>query len=179
MIIRYLSGCLIVVFSMLMVGCEKDFVTEGMKPLYYSYDDFSGIKSLPPEPFDNLGKIVTSNDYIFINERLKGIHVINNSDPQNPVKAYFWQIPGNQEFTILGNTLYADNGRHLLIIDISLFNNISLISVIKDQYSLEDLEDAEAYPIGFKGYFECYDATKGILRGWEKAELINPYCETN
>ncbi len=170
---------LVLMCSMLTLSCEKDHVIEGMKPVYYSYDDYSGIQSTAPRPFGELGKIVTKDPYIFINEQFKGIHVIDNGDPERPEKKYFWQIPGNREFTILQNTLYADNGRHLIVIDISNFDNISVISVIKDQYPIEDPSVRELYPLGYTGYFECYDATKGIFVEWKLEELTNPKCETN
>lgn len=162
---------------LLLSACEEDhIVKDGMKPIYYSFDDFSELRSGAPLPYGELGKIVTSGDYIFINEVGKGIHVIDNTNPNNPVQLHFWYITGNSEFTILQNYLYADNGKHLLVIDISDFANISLKEVIKNQYQPELLE---LYPEGYSGYFECYDSSKGILKGWEKSELINPYCKTN
>lgn len=158
-------------------ACEKDhIVKDGMKPVYISYDDFSNLKSGPALPYTNLGKIVSSGAYIFINERGKGIHVIDNTNPNSPVQLYFWHIIGNTEFTILQQVLYANNGKHLLAIDISNFANITLSSVLKNQYEPELLE---LYPENYNGFFECYESALGNLIGWEKSELINPYCETN
>jgi len=168
---------LVMIVVVLFSACEKDhIVKDGMKPIYCSFDDFSELKSGPPLPYSELGKIITSGKFIFINEIGKGIHVIDNTNPNNPTQLHFWYIMGNTEFTILQNYLYADNGKHLLVIDISNFANIKLSSVIRDQYQPELLE---FYPLDYKGYFECYNSSKGILKGWEKSELINPYCKTN
>ena len=172
-------GVFALMFSILILSCEKDHVVDGMKPVYFAYDDFSGIQSIAPKPFGELGKIVTKDQYIFINEQFKGIHVIDNSDPERPERKYFWQIPGNREFTILQNTLYADNGLHLIVIDITNFDKISVVSVIKDQYPIEEPSVRELYPLGYKGFFECYDATRGIFVEWKKDKIINPKCETN
>jgi LVIVD repeat len=175
--IRCTNFWLVLGLVLLFSACEKDQIKrDGMKPVYYSFDDFSELRSGPPMTYGELGKIISSGNYIFINEKGKGIHVIDNSNPNNPVQLYFWHIIGNTEFTILQNYLYADNGKHLLIIDISNFENIALTDVIKNQYQPEFLE---LYPDGYSGYFECYDSTIGILIGWEKGELINPYCKTN
>jgi hypothetical protein len=168
---------LVVGMVFILSACEKDhIVKDGMKPIYYSFDDFSELRSGAPLPYGELNKIITSGDYIFINEVGKGIHVIDNTNPNNPIQLHFWHIIGNSEFTILQNYLYADNGKHLLVIDISDFANITLEDVIRNQYQPELLE---LYPEGYSGYFECYDSSKGILKGWEKSELINPYCKTN
>lgn len=164
---------MIVLFS----SCvPEDFITEGLSPVYFSYDDFSGIKSGEPMPYDNLGKIVSLGDYIYINEINKGIHVIDNSDPLHPKPLFFWHIAGNKEFTLKDEVLYADNGRHLLIIDISNPSTISLINVIREQY---DFVEAEEYPRDYIGWFQCYEVEKGILLGWEQKQLINPVCTTN
>ena len=54
---------------LLLSACEKEqIVREGMKPIYYSYEDFSELRSEPPLPYGELGKIITSGNYIFINE---------------------------------------------------------------------------------------------------------------
>jgi hypothetical protein len=165
------------IFVIFTSGCEKDHIVEdGMKPVYYSYDDFSELRSGTPIPYGDLSKIVAAGNYVFINEVGKGIHVIDNTNPESPIKIYFWYILGNTEFTINNNVLYANNGKHLLTIDISDFGNISLIKVIKNQYEPEDLE---LYPENYTGYFECYDGSKGILLRWERSLIVNPYCETN
>ncbi len=160
-----------------MYSCKEDIVVDGMKPIYALYDDFSTLKSESALPFGTLGKIVTVGQYIFINELYKGIHVIDNTDPIHPVNKYFWKIAGNREFTILNNVLYADNGKHLLVIDISDYANIALLEVLKDQYVPDN--DSEAFPANYVGLFECYDSTLGILIGWEEGKIINPKCNIN
>ena len=161
----------------LIYGCEKDqIVKDGMKPVYYSYDDFSELRSGSSLPYDHLGKIVTKGQHIFINEQGKGIHVIDNTNSLSPKQLFFWHIMGNTEFTLNGDVLYANNGKHLLIIDISDFSKIKVIKIIKNQYNPELLE---LYPQGYKGFFECYNGSLGILKAWEKAEIKNPYCRTN
>jgi len=175
--INWINVILATIVILFFASCEKDhIVQEGMKPIYSSFDDFSNLKSGPPMPYNNLGKIVSSGAYIFINERGKGIHVIDNNDPNFPVQLYFWHIIGNTEFTILHQVLYANNGKHLLAIDISNFANITLSNVLKNQYQPELLE---LYPENYNGFFECYDSTLGNFIGWEKSKLINPNCETN
>ena len=175
MINSFYKGLVIILIALSIYGCDKDVVAEGLRPIYFYYDDYSGLKSSGSLDFGDLGKIVSKGNYLYINERYKGIHVIDNTRPEEPVNKYFWYIPGNREFTIIQNVLYADNGKHLLVIDITNYEDIKLISVLKDQYILNE----EQYPENYEGYFECYDPTMGGLAGWEKVKLINPNCKTN
>jgi len=49
----------------------------------------------------------------------KGVHIINNSNPSNPVVKAFINIPGNVDIAVKGNTLYADMYSDLVSIDIT------------------------------------------------------------
>ncbi len=155
---------------------EDELVVMGMAPIYLAADDFSQIRSEPPREFGELGTIVNVGDYIFINELRKGIHVIDNSNPDDPKKVKFWNIPGNTLFTIDGNLLYADNSVNLLIIDIREPNNIKVVSYLSDVY-IKDQPLSPRPPSIYKGYFECVDKHKGIHIDWEIKELINPRCK--
>jgi hypothetical protein len=73
------------------------------------------------------GKIYIYNDYLFINEPNKGIHIYNNANPSNPVNISFLQIPGNIDLAVHNNILYADSYIDLLAFDISSINNIKLV----------------------------------------------------
>lgn len=155
-------------------GCIKDEVTEeGWRPVYVSFDNFSSIQSLPPIAFRNLGKIVSVGNFVYINEVDQGIHVIDNSNPAAPQQLYFWNIPGNREFTIVDQVLYADNSKHLLVIDTSNPAAISFIRYLPDVY---DPMERNYFPEGRTGWFECADPQKGIIVRWEAAQLKNPNC---
>jgi hypothetical protein len=147
-------------------------VQQGVRPIYAELERWDEIISLPPQPIGNLGKIYYKAPYIFVNERFRGIHVYDNSDPTQPIPIAFIQIFGSEDIAIKGNILYADNYTDLVAIDISDINNVKVVSRVKDLYSRE----AKAYPEGFSGYFECVEEDKGFVVGWEETELFNPKC---
>ena len=62
-----------------------------------------------PRPIDESGKVYTYQDYIFINDKSQGIHVIDNSNPQQPRKISFIKIPGNVDISIKDDFLFADS----------------------------------------------------------------------
>jgi len=147
---------------------------QGMKPVYLTKDQLGTIESQEARPYGNLGKIVSSGNNIYINERLEGIHVIDNSDPTMPDIIQFWSIPGNVDFTITGTTLYADNSFDLLTIDISDPKDIKLLSTVENIYPND--ENTADFPGTYFGPFECADSSLGIVVDWEEATLINPKC---
>ena len=168
-----------ILFTSMFFACDKtdSFETDGMAPIYISSTDFSMIKSEDARPFVTLGNIIIRGNYLYINEKGKGIHVIDNTDPKNPVFIAFWNIPGNTEFNIKGNLLYADNSIHLLTIDISDIHHIVVKSYTENVFI--DLEPINPRPPSdYNGYFYCVDKNKGVHIGWENAHLKDPRCET-
>ena len=65
----------------------------------------------------NPGKIYIKDSYMFINERYKGIHVFDNSNPANPVNIGFITVPGCLDIAMKGNILYFDNSVDLVAFD--------------------------------------------------------------
>lgn len=68
---------------------------------------------------ENPGKIYHKSPYIYINERYKGIHVINNSNPTNPVHEGFIVAPGCMDMAVKDNILYIDNSVDLVAFDLT------------------------------------------------------------
>jgi hypothetical protein len=71
-----------------------------------------------PLPIGTPAKIYYKGGYIFISERLKGVHIIDNSNPTNPIKKGFIAIPGCLDMAIKNNTLYVDNAVDLVAISL-------------------------------------------------------------
>ncbi|MBB4035695.1 hypothetical protein GGR21_001590 [Dysgonomonas hofstadii] len=65
------------------------------------------------------GKIYYKAPYIYINEQYKGVHVINNSNPEKPVNEGFIVTPGCIDMAIKGNILYVDNSVDLVAFDLN------------------------------------------------------------
>ncbi len=166
--ILFCVGCDVIEFE----DTEEVGIVEGVRPIYAPAENWDEIIATDPQPIRNLGKIYYKDPYIFVNERYKGIHILDNTDPANPIAIGFIQITGNEDIAIKGNILYADNVTDLVAIDISNLQNIELKSRTKDLYSSRK----KSFPDGFSGYFECIDPNKGIVVGWESVSLENPSC---
>jgi hypothetical protein len=137
----------------------------GYRPVYISTADYEKITVTTPQALKSPGKIYIKDDYLFINEQLKGVHVINNKDPKNPQKIGFIQIAGNVDIAIRGTTMYADNGRDLVVVDVSDPAQAKVVNRVKDIF---EVYTNNSYPQAYSTYYECVDKTKGVVVGWQK-----------
>ncbi len=174
---NYVKLSILAGFLIQMISCvpsTESWTEVGMEPQYVSPTDFTQVYTEGPKESVDQGAPLEFNGYIYINERFRGIHVFDNSDPANPEKTFFWRIPGNTEFTINDDYLYADNSRHLLTIDISDPADIKVVNFVEDVYT-PDMGNNN-YPPYYVGRFECVEFEKGIVVGWVSKVLDSPRC---
>jgi hypothetical protein len=67
----------------------------------------------------NPGKIYSKPPYIYVNERYKGIHVINNTNPAHPEQEGFITAPGCIDMAVKDHILYLDNSVDLVAFDLN------------------------------------------------------------
>ncbi|MDR6560550.1 MULTISPECIES: hypothetical protein [unclassified Arcicella] len=138
---------------------------DGYLPIYLSKDEIEDISITTPQPLISAGKIYIKDQYLFVNEVGKGVHIFDNKDPKNPQKIAFLKIPGNVDIAISGNILYADNARDLVSINISKPTEPKVIDRQKDVF------ESQNYPSVSNTRFECVDNTKGTVIGWQKVSM--------
>ncbi len=138
----YSASSLLFLLSVLMFSSCVDEVNSSytyhtMMPIYLEMSDVRAriITTEPAQPIDNPGKIYIYEDYLFINEPTKGIHILNNSNPANPINLSFIPIAGNVDMAVNGKILYADNYVDLLAFDLSNINNIKLVKRVEDVFT--------------------------------------------
>jgi hypothetical protein len=149
--------------SLFFFSCEDSTYREytGNSPVYLSYDDLrSSVNSTQASEIINPGKIYYKDNYIFIVEEMKGIHVYDNSDPASPVKKAFVEIPGVVDISISGYILYADSYVDLVILDLQDVSNIHEVGRVKDVLPYTIPPTGNSYPTAY------VDITKGVVTGW-------------
>lgn len=128
-----------------------------------SFTDFkNSVDIVAPRPIDESGKIYAYENYIFVNDKYKGVHVIDNSDPSSPKKISFIKIAGNVDISIKGNFLYADSLTDLMVLDISEINAIRIVNRLEDV-----LRDNVVWPIADIYEYDGIDYQNEILVGWD------------
>jgi hypothetical protein len=131
----------VVCFILLFSGCSKD---SGKKtetytiysPVYKNKADvLSSINGASGTPIDHAGKLYIKDNFIYLNDVNKGIHIIDNSNAAHPVEVAFLSIPGNLDIAIKDNILYADMYNDLLAIDITDVHHVKITSTLKNFFT--------------------------------------------
>ena len=117
------AALLLAVLPLAFTACvkDKDTITYTLfKPVFKEKSEvIAQVGSHAPRTISQSGKIYLYNQYIFLNDLGKGVHVIDNSNPATPQRIAFIDIPGNIDIAVKGNILYADLYSDMLAIDIS------------------------------------------------------------
>ncbi|MEN1785550.1 MAG: hypothetical protein AAGF77_10455 [Bacteroidota bacterium] len=90
------------------------------------------VEVMEPTEILQSGKIYAYDDYIFINDIGRGLHVINNTNPGTPVRERFIKLEGNNDISIKNNRLYADSYGDLIIMDITNLDNIGEVKRLEN-----------------------------------------------
>ena len=111
------------------------------------------------------GKIYYKDGFIFLNEKYKGIHVIDNSNPSDPQNIGFINIPGCIDIAIKNTSLMADNAVDLVTVDIRDFPQIAVTSRIRNAFPESTPPGETSIPYMFSSGNRP-DNT--IIVGWER-----------
>lgn len=166
--------CLTLLFSFLFSACGDQRMRTvkwiEYEPVYMTQAEFeSAVGMEESRELKEPGKIYFYNSYLFVNEINEGIHIIDNSDPANPSKVGFINIPSNKDMAVRGNLLYADSHSDLVVFNIEDLQNPELIA--REEGVFE--KSASIHP-GFP--YQPVDQTQGIVVDWKKVEKVE-VCE--
>jgi hypothetical protein len=135
----FIIAGIILLFS----ACSKD-TAPGKKtytytiytPVYQSKATvLAGINGNAAEPIKHAGKIYIKENFIYLNDVNKGIHIFDNSNPSRPVQIAFLAIPGNLDIAVKENTLYADMYGDLVTLDITNPRNAKITKTLPEFFS--------------------------------------------
>ncbi len=164
---KYIFSTLVLLLAFSSACTDKIFETfNANAPIYLSYEDLrSAVKMTVAREMNNPGKIYFKDQYIFINEKMKGVHVYDVSDPKNPQNKGFIEIPGNVDIAIKENILYADSYIDLVAIDVSSFASIKEVGRVQKVFPYTLPKYNEKLPLA------KLDETKGVVTGWEEKSV--------
>ncbi|MFK5973135.1 MAG: hypothetical protein QM485_07625 [Flavobacteriaceae bacterium] len=160
---------IIFVVSLGFQSCEKndddkyaDYVVA--RPLRISKAEFkNSVDIIAPRPIEESGKIYAYQNYIFVNDKYRGVHVIDNSNPKAPKKISFIKIAGNVDISVKDDYLYADSITDLMVLDISDINAIKIVDRLENV-----LQNNVIWPADVDFFeWEDIDYSTEMIIGWE------------
>lgn len=90
------------------------------------------------------GRIYIYQNWLMLVEKYKGVHLIDNSDPSNPVRKGFLRVPGCQNVAVGNGTLYVDNAVDLVGVRID-FATLKGQVVARKKRVLPEIESPEGF----------------------------------
>lgn len=159
-----------------LVGCKKYRNKEvyANVPVYMDYESFRSSFSFDQGvPVSGAGNIYVYNDYIFLSEEDKGIHVINNSTPSSPMIEGFMNIPGNTQMAVKDHYLYANSFMDLLVIDIANIGEPKLVNRVQDIFEYATPATNDKYPVA------DVHKDRGVVVSWniEKTKEVSGFMK--
>lgn len=125
----------------------------------------NAVKIEAAQPLHTTGKIYIYGQYILVNEKHKGIHIIDNSNPAAPQNIAFLHIDGCIDMAMKNNVLYADNAIDLIALKTT--DNFGSIQVTQRIINLfPETESPDGYWSAF--YIDQFRPKNGILVAWKK-----------
>lgn len=143
---------------------EEPPTESGYRPIYLQVGDVKTYSILPPENIQEPGKIYVFGSYLLVNDQNRGVHLIDNRDPENPSKKAFISIPLNRDIAVKDFMLYADNQRDMLVFDIRNPESIQFVKRIENAFPQNLTPNT---PPESNVYFECVDPDRGVVIAWE------------
>jgi hypothetical protein len=164
-----------VLSAIIFLSCDDSTYKEyqGNAPVYLTFEDLrTSVKTEQNVELKNPGKIYFKDNYIFIVEELKGIHVFDNTDPSSPVKKTFVNLPGVVDISVSGYIMYADSYVDLVVLDVQNVDNIHEVGRVKDIFPYTVPPTGNDFPMGY------IDQEKGVVKEWD-LRIIKEKVHTN
>jgi hypothetical protein len=95
-------------------------------------------------PIRQPGSIYIYHTWLLLVEEYKGVHLIDNTDPANPIRKGFLKVPGCRSLAVGNGTIYVDNAVDLVGVRINLTTMQSL-EVARSKRALPEILNPEGY----------------------------------
>jgi len=162
-------------FVAFLAGCNED---RGTISLTYNkasavYGNIDNVRATPlfttPQAIVNPGKIFIGTDFLLVGEKGSGIHVYDNTDPNNPFDVGFIQLPFTNEFYVEKNFIYAESHYDFIKIDLSTINSPVIVDRVEYAFAEAIVNDQNEVLLGFD--FEI--VTESFKLHSPEAEALN------
>ena len=164
---------------MLCIKCTHNFEVDltpvdALAPIYRQIEVGDNVSEVP-RAFGIIEQIEYYDSYILIAEKETGIHIVDNTNPDDPATVAFLGLPGITDFLIQDGFLVVSLANHVISVALTDVQNSTITAIVYQPSP----NGNGLYPnIDFDGRFECVDLSKGIVINWELKKVVNPECQT-
>ena len=148
-------------FMAMITGCGIEYRDDPRcaKSNYMTYEELRASVSVEESrEIKDAGKIYVYGDTLLVNEKEKGVHIIDNSDKKNPINRAFVNVLGSSDIAVKDGYMMVDSFMDLVVIDIHDMNNIKEVNRTINIFSKGDQPYYWNNICGF-------DLDKGVILG--------------
>jgi len=129
----------------------------------YNYMTFKELRESvqiqEPRAIKKAGKIYLYKELLLVNDINLGIHIIDNSDKNNPQSKAFLLVNGNVDIAVKDGFLYVDSFMDLVVFDINNIENIKIVKRVNDTFTFNEYQ-----AINEEDRYRCnFDVSKGVV----------------
>ncbi len=148
----------------------------GWSPVFEPIAPYKLITTTLKRGTTNAGKIYVYGNYILQVETGEGIHVIDNSDPNAPIKIGFIQVKACGEVEVKDGYIYTNNFNDLVTLQYNFSNNsVKEISRLPGMLQNLNTNYQKADPPG-RGYYRCDIPADSVVKSWVMDSIV--ICNT-
>ncbi len=134
-------------------NCDTSVYYYAKVPVYGSIETLrKGFEIKGVQPMDTITQIVELDHAYFLEEKGKGVHVVDKINFTEPKRIAFISIPGYLSLEAINNTLYVGQATDLVSIDVSDLNSIQVEARISNVFNA-DYVKSDSFIVG---YTEAY-----------------------
>ena len=148
-------------FMAMITGCGIEYRDDPRcaKSNYMTYEELrASVRVEESREIKDAGKIYVYGDTLLVNEKQKGVHIIDNSDKRNPINKAFVNVLGSSDIAVKDGYMMVDSFTDLVVIDIHDMNNIKEVNRTINIFSKGDQPYYWNNICGF-------DLDKGVILG--------------
>ena len=162
---------------------KDEIFPEAYIPVYGVDSSSRVIRADLPQPTIQAGKIYVQGTLLYQVEVFKGIHIIDYSDKDRPVKLAFIHIPGCSEVTVRKNVLLTNNMNDLVSVDLTRLPEVTVFSRVTNAFNVVYFYNetaVNAKPPYSGVHYVCPNGFSGDVVGWTLGKDVPAaYCVTN
>ena len=188
-ILKFSLGAVMLLFLFSYSECEEKEENDGNTqkynhyvPIYKTIEEFTdSIFFTSPKEIVETGKIYFYNDYLFIGQPKKGVHIFDLSKGGDPINIKYLNIPGNVDITIKNGIVYADVYNALVTFKIDdALEEVTLIDIDKEvfEYPYDLIYEGQNHDVDSSNFlYNYYDYENvrydsAIIVGWKYIGLL-------
>ncbi|MBK8698921.1 MAG: hypothetical protein IPN29_05030 [Saprospiraceae bacterium] len=169
---KLLNLLLLALITLFLSSCVKDSCKTSQTylrydPVYKTSDEIrTDLLVMAPRALEVPGKIYYYDHYLLIGEKDKGIHVIDNINPESPVNLAFWAFEGNNDIAISDGKMFLDQYIDMVTFDITHFLQPTLVCRRNDVFPGFGFVQGKGYLVEYlytevQEESDCYSVNTG------------------